>query len=453
MIAPEVIEEVRRLADALALIGRRVQLHKSGVAYAGSCPFHAERASSFRLYPQEKRFVCFGCGASGDIFQFFQRADGKSFPAVVRDLAATVGIVIPPERPATEEEQRARAERASLLGACEAATSHWQGNLCGAAGERAREYLAQRRVTDEAVRAFRVGYASPAWHDAERALAARRIPLAVQLAAGVIAGREVEGKGIRYYDRFRDRIVLPIEDAHGRVIGFGARALAAEADAKYLNGPETLLFKKSRVVFGLRQARDAIRHTGKALLVEGYFDVIALHQAGFTNAVAACGTAVTLAQVELLVAAGAQELVLLFDGDEAGTTAAARAAKVLLQANVTATVARIPSSGGGQSDPDVLVARAGRRGAEEVLAGARPLTEFLIDDAVARHADGLRVQAPVEHKLAVLRAVTPYVLAAPEGLARSTFERALARRVGIDIGPLREELQRVERRERAGSHP
>lgn len=456
MISPDVIEEVKRLADPVVLIGSRVKLWRSGIAYAGSCPFHEERGerhASFRVYPKDKRFVCYGCGASGDLFQFFQRVDGKAFPAVVRELAASLGIVIPPDRSPTPQEQRERAERAALLAACEAATAHWQRNLWGGAGARARDYLTERRVADEAARAFRLGFALPDWHDVERALASARISHAVQHAAGVIASREAPGKGLRYHDRFRDRVVLPIDDAQGRVIGFGARALGPDADAKYLNGPETPLFKKSRVLFGLRQARDGIRSTGRALLVEGYFDVIALHQAGFTSAVAACGSALSREQVELLGGAGCGELVVLFDGDEAGALAVARAARVLLEANLSATVARVPRSSAGQSDPDVLVARSGRRGIEEVLAAAKPLTEFLIDDVVRRHADGLGVQAPVEHKLAAIRALMPFVLAASDGLPRATFERAIARRLGIDIGPLRQELHRTPRPERPGSHP
>ena len=445
MIAPDVIEEVRRLADPVALIGGHVKLRKSGIAYAGVCPFHEGRQESFRLYPKEKRFICFDCGASGDLFQFFQRAEGKAFPLVVRELAATLGIVIQPERQLSPDEQHARAERAVLLATCEAATVHWQRNLWGSEGERAREYLALRRVTEAAARTFRLGYALPAWHDLERALTSARIAPAVQHAAGAIASRETPEKRIRYHDRFRDRIVLPVEDARGCVIGFGARAREPEADAKYLNGPETLLFKRSRVLFGLRQARETIRRTGRALLVEGYFDVLALHQAGFTSAVAACGASLSTEQVELLQVIGCRELVLLFDGDEAGGAGVARAARVLLQANHPSAVAQMPASADGQSDPDVLVARSGRRGVEEVLAAARPLTEFLIEDAIRRDAAGAGGHAPVEHKLAVLRRVTPFILAARDGLPRATFERALARRLDIDIGPLRQEIQRAAR--------
>src|SRR5512142_3549074 len=170
MISPDIIEEVRRLADPVLLIGARVKLWKSGIAYAGSCPFHEERHASFRVYPKDKHFVCYGCGASGDIFQFFQRADGKAFPLVVRELAASVGIVIPRDRPPAPGEQREREERMALYAACEVAACQWQRNLWGAHGEKARKYLAGRGVRDETARGFRLGYALADWHDLERGL-------------------------------------------------------------------------------------------------------------------------------------------------------------------------------------------------------------------------------------------------------------------------------------------
>ena len=442
MIASEVIEEVRRLVDPVALIGRRVKLSKSGNGYSGSCPFHDGREASFRLYPKEKRFVCFGCGASGDVFQFFQRADGRPFPLVVRELAASVGIVIPRDRPPTPDEQREREERMALYAACEVAACQWQRNLWGAHGEKARKYLAGRGVRDETARAFRLGYALADWHDLERGLNAARFPSRVQEAAGLVAaGAGQDGSG-QHYDRFRWRMMFPIGDAEGRVIGFGGRAIDEDAEPRYLNGPETPLYKKSRTLYGIHAAREAIRRRGRAIAVEGYFDVLALHQAGFAEVVGTAGTTLSLEQVGLLEASGCRELVLLFDGDEAGGLAASRAGALLLQASLSTLVAEIPASVGAQ-DPDVLVARSGRRGVEEVLAAARPLTEFLIDDAIRRHAAGIGSQAPVEHKLAVIRALTPFVLAAPEGLPRSTFERMLARRLDIDIGPMRAEYRRA----------
>jgi DNA primase len=443
MIASEVIEEVRRLVDPVALIGRRVKLWKCGNGYSGSCPFHEEPEASFRVYPKEKRFVCFGCGASGDVFQFFQRADGKAFPLVVRELAASVGIVIPRDHPPTPEEQRGREERMALYAACEVAACHWQRNLWGAHGEKARKYLAGRGVRDETARAFRLGYALADWHDLERGLTTAHITARVQEAAGLVAVRADQDGSGRHYDRFRWRIMFPIPDAEGRVIGFGGRAIDADAEPRYLNGPETPLYKKSRTLYGLHTAREAIRRRGRAIAVEGYFDVLALHQAGLAEVVGTTGTALSSEQVGLLEASGCRELVLLFDADEAGSMAASRAGALLLQANLSTLVAEIPATVAGGHAPDMLVTRSGRRGVEDVLAAARPLTEFLIEDAIRRHAGGVGPQAAVEHKLAVIRALTPFVLAAPDGLPRSTFERMLARRLDIDIGPMRAEYRRA----------
>ncbi len=444
MISSDVIEEVRRLVDVVVLIGARVQLRKSGTSFVGCCPFHEEREGSFRVYPNDKRWVCYGCGARGDVFEFFQRLEGKSFPAVVHEIAARVGVVVP-RAPISAEEERARGERAALLAACEAAATHWQKHLWAPEGEPARQYLASRGVREDAAHTFRLGYALPEWHDLERSLGGPKIQVEVQHTAGLLAAKEEPEKAPRYYDRFRQRIVFPIEDAGGRVVGFGGRAIGSEPGAKYLNSPETPLYKKARALYGMHRAREAIRRTGSAVLVEGYFDVLALHRVGIVTAVAPCGTVLTAEQLELLVASGCRELVLLFDGDEAGARAPARAAPALLQASLTTSVARISQAADGKSDPDALVLRSGKAGVEEVLAGARPLTEFLIDDAIRRRARGVGPQAPVEHKLSVICELKPLVLAAPPGLARSMFEKAIARRLDLDIGPLRLEVHRARR--------
>lgn len=439
MISHELIEEVRRRVDAVALVGERVPLRRSGTSHVGCCPFHEEREGSFHVYPGEKRFTCFGCGARGDVFEFVVRLEGKPFPAVVRDLAAKFGVTVPRVE-ASPEQRRERRERTALFAACAAAVSRWQMHLWGDAGQPARRYLSARGVSEEVARSYRLGYAVQEWHDLERA---PRVPAAVLHAAGLVAKKEGSGKPTRFYDRFRHRLIFPIEDGRGRVVGCGARAFDAEQGPKYLNTPETLLYKKSRTLYGLSRAREAIRRTRKAILVEGYFDVLVLHQAGFVATVACCGTALTREQVELLAASGCRELVLLFDGDDGGARAPAQVAPVLLQAGLSASVAKLPSGSGVASDPDAFVLRAGKASLDEVLAGARPLTEYLIDDAIRRHAGGLGPSAPVEHKMRALRELTPLAAATPEGLARSTFERAIARRLDLDIGPLRVEVQRV----------
>jgi len=441
MISLDAIEDVRCAVDAVALIGAKVKLRASGESYFGRCPFHEGRERTFRVYPAEKRFVCYQCGARGDVFEFLVRLEGRPFPAVVRELAAGVGVELP-KAPLSAEEKRAREERMALLAACEAAAAHWQNELWGEPGEPARHYLAARGVSEQLARSFRLGYAGNKWHDLECALSRSGLTNDVLHAAGLLAAREKPDQERRYYGRFRQRIVFPIEDAVGRIIGFGGRAIGSESEAKYLNGPETKLYKKARALYGLHRARDAIWKTGTAILVEGYFDALALHAVGHLETVAVGGTSLTPDHVKLLRSSGCRKLVLLFDGDEAGARAPAKAGTALLQAGLSTTVAELNPTRHGASDPDALVRRFGKAGVDEVIAHARPLTEFLIDDALWRDH---RCSGPpsVEQKLRALRDLMPFVLAAPEGIVRSTFEKAVARRLAIDIGPLRLEIERA----------
>jgi DNA primase len=234
--------------------------------------------------------------------------------------------------------------------------------------------------------------------------------------------------------------MFPIAAMDGQVIGFGARAMGDEKGAKYINTPETVLYKKSRVLYGLDLAREAIRKTRSAVLVEGYFDVIGLHQAGVKNAVAVCGTALTPEHLELLERCDCREVVILFDGDVAGLAAPAKAAQVLLPTSVSGKVAVLPSEG-GKTDPDDFARAHGKEGVDALLASAVPLTDFLIARAVERHCPGGAADAPVEAKLAAVRELAPLVRLAPEGLARTTFEERIARRIELDLQALKDEIQ------------
>ncbi len=234
--------------------------------------------------------------------------------------------------------------------------------------------------------------------------------------------------------------MFPIVAIDGTVIGFGARAMGDEKGAKYINTPETVLYKKSRVLYGLDLARESIRKTRSAVLVEGYFDVIGLHQAGVKNAVAVCGTALTPEHLELLERCDCREVVILFDGDVAGLAAPAKAAQVLLPSNVSGKVAVLPSEG-GKVDPDDFARAHGKEGVDALIAAAIPLTDFLILRAVERHCRGGAPDAPVEAKLAAVRELAPLVRLAPEGLARTTFEERIARRIELDLHALRDEIQ------------
>jgi len=435
MIPDSIIEEIRNRVDVVAVVGRHMELKKSGRTWKGCCPFHGERTPSFHVYVEDKHFKCYGCGEHGDVFKFLQKVQGKEFPEVVRELAAEVGVEIPEERAEdSAEAKRRRKERAEALAACDAAARYWQARLWTRHGEAGQRYLAGRGVAEESARLFRLGMAAPGWNDLAVRLAPKGVTEDVLARAGLLIPKEGG-----HYDRFRGRLMFPIAAIDGQVIGFGARAMGDEKGAKYINTPETVLYKKSRVLYGLDLAREAIRKTRAAVLVEGYFDVIGLHQAGVRNAVAVCGTALTPEHVELLQRCDCREVTVLFDGDPAGLAAPAKAAEALLPTGIAGRVAVLPSAQ-GKVDPDEYARAHGREGVEALLAAAVPLTDYLIERAVERHCRG-GADAPVEGKLAAVRELAPIVRLAPEGLARATFEERVARRLGLDLGALRDEIE------------
>jgi len=437
VIPDAVIEQIRDRVDVVALIGRHVELKRSGRTWKGNCPFHGERTPSFHVYPEDKHWKCYGCGAYGDVFKFLQQLEGKEFPEVVRALAAEAGIEIPEAAEDDgEEARRRRKERNEVLAACDAAARYWAARLQSRHGAEARRYLEGRGVEGDSIRKFRLGVAAEAWSDLAPRLAEKGIALPALLRAGLAIERE---KGGGAYDRFRNRLMFPIASMDGQVIGFGGRALGEEKGAKYLNTPETPLYKKSKVLYGLDLAREGIRKTRSAVLVEGYFDVIGLHQAGVTNAVAVCGTALTEEHVELLSRCDCREVTVLFDGDVAGLAAPGKAAQALFPAGVSGKVALLPAEG-GKTDPDDYARAHGREGVERLLAAAIPLSEFLVDRAAARCCGERPREAALEGKLAAVRELTPYVRMMPEGLARSLFEDVIARKLDLDAAALRAEL-------------
>ncbi len=421
----------------VAVIGRHMELKKSGRTWKGCCVFHGERTPSFHVYPEDKHFKCYGCGEYGDVFKFLQKLQGKEFPEVVRTLAAEVGVEIPDQEEDSAEQKARRKERSEALLACDQAARYWAARLESRHGAEGRSYLESRGVGDEAVRLFRLGLAGGGWNDLPRRLAAKGVGEAALARAGLLVQKDR-----RAYDRFRGRLMFPIAGLDGQVIGFGGRTLPGgdEKGAKYINTPETLLYKKSRVLYGIDVAREAIRKTRSAVLVEGYFDVIGLHQAGVKNAVAVCGTALTPEHVELLKRCDCREVTVLFDGDVAGLAAPARAAEALLPSGLSGKVAVLPAEG-GKTDPDDFARAQGKAAVEELLAGAVPLSEFLIEKAVEAAQAGDPRHASLEQKLEAVRQLKPFLAAIPAGLARKTFQEHVAKRLDLDIDRLWEEVE------------
>jgi DNA primase len=446
MIPVSVIEDIRSRIDPVEVIGRRVELKKTGTSFSASCPFHADRTPSFRVFPDSKRFKCFGCNARGDVFEFLRRFEGKGFPDAVRELAVEVGVRIAPDSGASGSVPAVQGAGHGLDKACEAAMVHWTERLWGDEGTTARRYLTGRGIQEATARKFRLGFALRAWHDLEQALIARGFTEEMLVGAGLL--RRSENADRPTHDRFRGRIVFPLFQGDRRVVGFAGRTLAGGEgtnEPKYLNNPETAIFRKGHVLFGLPEAQAGIRASRRTVVVEGYLDAIVAHQAGLHEVVACGGTVITDQQVALLQRAGCEEILLLFDADAAGLAAPFAAAQTLLRAGITARVARIP--GQGPLDPDTFVRAQGLAGLTALLDAATPLTEWLLDQAIAKRTQRLGSRGlSVEQKLLIVRDLRPFVAAMRAGLPRALFEQRIARRLELYIVALRAELGRAEER-------
>ncbi len=321
-----VVDEIKERLDIVDVIGAYVPLQRAGRYYRALCPFHTEKTPSFYVFPDSQRWHCFGaCGEGGDIFTFVMKREGWDFATALEELARRAGVIL---RPRTPEQARAEEENVRLKAAVAEAAQYYHHLLLHAPeAARAREYLAHRCLSSETVLRFQLGYSLPAWDVLRAYLTGRGFTPAELVRAGLLVERE-DGST---YDRFRDRLMIPIRDPHGEIVGFGARTLEADGVPKYINSPQTPFFDKGRLLFGLDMARDAIRQEECAVIVEGYMDVMQAHQAGFRNVVAQMGTALTETQVRLLKRY-TRRLILALDPDAAGVQATLRGLEVAREA-------------------------------------------------------------------------------------------------------------------------
>ncbi len=367
--SPQFLDELRArvgLADAVA---RRVRLTRKGREHLGLCPFHKEKTPSFTVNEEKGFYHCFGCGAHGDVIKFVMETESLGFPETVARLAAEAAMEVPADTP--EERERNR-QRQTLYDVMEAAAAHFEKCLRMPEGRGAMDYLLGRGLVDETISGFRLGFAPDSRGAIKAALARAGITEDLMVAAGLLVRPEDQARPP--YDRFRKRVIFPITDRRGRVVAFGGRILG-DGEPKYLNSPETPLFHKGAMLYGLSQAAAAARKAGSAIVTEGYTDVIALHQAGFTNAVAPLGTALTEDQMRELWRL-VPEPVLCFDGDEAGRRAAARAAEKALPQLEPGRSLRFALLPAGE-DPDSLIRAAGPEAMSAVLAAAVSLSDAL----------------------------------------------------------------------------
>ena len=373
-LSPQFLDELRGRVGLAEVISRRVKLKRQGREHSGLCPFHNEKTPSFTVNEDKGFFHCFGCGAHGDVIGFVMRSEHLSFPEAIERLAAEAGLEVPQSSP----QERARAERLKTLGsALEAAARFYEEQLASAAGRTARDYLERRGLDATTIARFRLGFA-PERNQLKSRLLREGYPEAMLLEAGLIARSEERTES---YDYFRGRVMFPIADPRGRVVAFGARALG-EATPKYLNSRESELFHKGRMLYGLAHARKGAGESGRLIVVEGYMDVIALHQAGFSEAVAPLGTALSEAQLALLWRL-VDEPILCFDGDQAGARAAARAAERALPLLVPGKSLRFVALPSGE-DPDSLLRREGGIDVMRTLLDeARPLVDLVWESEIA----------------------------------------------------------------------
>jgi DNA primase len=331
-LPPDFIQLVRQKADLVEVVAEKVVLRKQGKNFVGLCPFHNDHKPSFQVSPSKQIYKCFSCGAGGDVLRFVMQTEHLSFAEAVRHLARRYHIPLPTRNPEAQPlgslDERELSHREKLLEILAMAADFYQHALRSQLGSAARQYLHSRHLSEETLQKFQIGFAPPGWQSLyEYLVNHKRQPVKLLEEAGLLVPRQ-QGSG--HYDRFRNRIMLPIFDVQGRVIGFAGRALGESGQPKYLNSPETELFNKSQVVYGLNFARDAIAKADQVLVVEGYFDVIALHQAGVAYAVAAMGTALTPHQVKTLLRyTQSKRLILNFDADRAGLNAANRAIEAI----------------------------------------------------------------------------------------------------------------------------
>ena len=407
-------EEIKRAADIVELIGRYVQLRKAGRNYVGLCPFHAEKAPSFTVNPERQTFHCFGCKKGGDVFSFWMEYHSTTFPEALKDLAEKYHITIS-ERFSESEEKKKAAQRQLLYRINEMATDYYGGTLKDPdKGFQARAYLKKRAVSDEIISEFRLGYAPAEWDGLTRTLRKSGINLDMAVQAGLIIPKKTGG----FYDRFRSRIIFPIFDLRQHVVGFGGRILDNSLP-KYLNTPETPLFHKGELFYGLHVSFKAIREKGRAIIVEGYMDCLALRNHGFQEVVATLGTALTDRHVRKLKGY-AKEVFIVFDSDEAGKKAALKSLPVFSNEGLSAKAVLLPDG----YDPDSFVNENGLKGFLELLDHASPMFDFYLEQRLT-HGDS------DEAKIGVLKESLPILSEIHEFSLRSLYIRRLSERIGI----------------------
>jgi len=415
LISEDVINRVRDRVDIAEVIGHHVSLTRAGQNLKGLCPFHQEKSPSFTVSPSRQIFHCFGCGAGGNVFSFLMRITGANFPETVRELGQKLGIDVPDSGPSTDP-HAAQSSRLEPLN--RAVTTWFQQNLRdGGVGATARDYLTSRGIQNGTIERFEIGCAPSEWDGLIKALSKQGFAQSDLAAAGLTVAREHTSGS---YDRFRARVMFPITDLRKRIVGFGGRILG-EGTPKYLNSPDTPLFKKGQTLYALDLAREAVARLKTVIVVEGYFDAVALHQAGLIHTVATLGTALTAEHIQIL-RRFTSKVVLLFDPDQAGVRAALRGLDLFVNSGIGVKVVTLPAG----EDPDTFVRKEGPEAFAQLEEQAPSLLDFSLE-----HSLSTAESSTLEGRIRSVDDVLRILQKSEHPIEREERIRVVAERLGI----------------------
>ena len=439
-IPDHLIEEIRAQSDILDIVSANVLLKKSGQNYKGLCPFHSEKTPSFTVSPEKQIYHCFGCGAGGNVFKFVMEMEDLPFLDVVRGLGSKCGVELPTFK--SGQVNAKSNERDMLLNINQKATNYFIHSLMSEDGTSARGYLNSRGFNDKKLLTdYSIGWALPGWKNTFNLLKNKeKFSKNDILRAGLIKQKEGADES-NFYDRFRERIIFPLQDIHGNLIAFAGRVIT-DTEPKYLNSPETPLYIKGKHLFGFNRAKESIRKQNRALIVEGYFDQMRAHQNGIRNSVATCGTALTLEQANLLKN-HTNRATLIFDSDSAGQAATKKGFEVLLKQGMSVEVLSLPAG----HDPDSFIHKFGSEKFLDELKNAKPFVESYIDDAIA---DG-NLSTPMG-KVDVVNKVLPILMKIENTIERTEWISILTERANVEDKALLSELKNAIKQDKTVVH-
>ncbi|HRS01688.1 MAG TPA: DNA primase [Bacteroidota bacterium] len=422
----DIKQEILERSDIVEIISESVFLKKVGKNFVGLCPFHSEKTPSFNVSQEKKIYKCFGCGRSGNVFTFLMENNGMTFREAMNYLAKRYGIVID----TTQENKEKKSKQEDILNVMEEATNYYQSLLKKKSGASCREYFEKRGISQQTIEDFRLGYSPDSFNETSNYFRSKGYSDEILLDAGLLVQNE---KG-NLYDRFRGRAMFPITDIFGRVIAFGARLISDDkSQPKYINSPQTMLYDKSSVLYGLSQAKSQIINKKEAILVEGYMDVITMHQWGYKNAVASSGTSLTAEQLKLL-SRYTKNLNILYDADEAGQNAAERAIEIALQQEFDISIITLPEG----EDPDSILREQGPNAFRKYLDGKLNFIEFLFN----KYKSEEKLNSP-KTRIELARKILEYINLIPDMLLQDEYVKILIYKMDF-VGPQVTNLYKIK---------